>query len=238
MSQKSHRRKGCFLVVLAALLAMAAWGASFSFPTSLVEPIQTLSFCKGIMVHLYKYADTHEGRYPDGVRPGLRSANEVFREFFKEGGVTSERPFAPISGSVFRCDLQVGEAPDFKNALQAGECHWMLLKGQSASSHPKTPVLIESALSASWPPSWNVSPPPFPWFGLRNSDKTRGQAWKGRRVVIGRNDGSVDVEQLSPWGTLDWYSPNNLDKNGKSWIDYLTPKQLAKLEYWDIEEKK
>ncbi|HBJ85985.1 MAG TPA: hypothetical protein DDZ88_19380 [Verrucomicrobiales bacterium] len=104
----------------------------------------------------------------------------------------------------------------------------MLLKHQTAASHAKTPIIIENSLNASWPPKWDVS---F-WAG-----KKRGRAWGGRRIIIGRNDGSVAVEKLREDGTMDWHSPSNLDEHGKSWIDSLTPEQIAQLSYWDIEEK-
>lgn len=65
----------------------------------------------------------------------------------------------------------------------------------------------------------------------------RGRAWTGDVIMVGRNDGSVSLEKLLPDGTLDWHSPPNLDEHGKSWIDYLTPEQVANLSYWDIEGK-
>ena len=45
------------------------------------------------------------------------------------------------------------------------------------------------------------------------------------------------METLNEDGTLDWHSPNNRSPDGKSWIDTLSPEQVAKLSYWDIEEK-
>jgi hypothetical protein len=45
------------------------------------------------------------------------------------------------------------------------------------------------------------------------------------------------MEKLREDGTLDWHSPPNLDEHGKSWIDSLTPEEIATLAYWDVEEK-
>ena len=104
----------------------------------------------------------------------------------------------------------------------------MLLKGQGLASHPKIPVVIENSLTAYWPPRWRIE---------AQGQGVRGRSWPRRKVIIGRNDGSVAVEQLNEDGTMDWHSPSNLDEQGKSWIDTLTPEQVAKLEYWDIEEK-
>lgn len=63
------------------------------------------------------------------------------------------------------------------------------------------------------------------------------RVWKGNKIIIGRNDGSVSVEKLSPDGTIDWRRMCNSGYGNKSWIDSLSPEQIAKLSYWDIEEK-
>jgi hypothetical protein len=112
----------------------------------------------------------------------------------------------------------------------------MLLKGQTDASHSKTPILIENALNTAWPPQWKI--PDWRWWGISDGHpRMSGRAWRSREIIIGRNDGSVSLEQLRPDGTLDWHSGNNLGEDGKSWIDHLKPEQIARLEYWDIEEK-
>lgn len=45
------------------------------------------------------------------------------------------------------------------------------------------------------------------------------------------------MEKLSPDGTIDGHAYGTLGPDGKSWIDTLSPEQIAKLSYWDIEEK-
>lgn len=183
--------------------------------------------CRSIILTLKQYSMDHGSSYPCAGPTDMVSANQVFRELFKEQIITDERIFG-CPASVFNSDNNSGRPPSFEDALRPGECHWMLLRDQTAFSHAKTPLIIENSLNASWPPKWDVS---F-WAG-----KKRGRAWGGKRIIIGRNDGSVAVEKLRPDGSLDWHSPSNLDEHGKSWIDYLTPEQVAKLEYWDIEEK-
>jgi len=184
--------------------------------------------CRSIILTLKQYSMDHGSSYPGVGQTDLVSANQVFRELIKEEIVTDERIFG-CPASVFNSDNNSGRPPSFDDALMPGECHWMLLGGQTAFVHAKTPLIIENSLNADWPPKWDVATPE----GLRK----RGQAWRGREVVVGRNDGSVAVEKLRPDGTLDWHSAPNLDEHGKSWIDYLTPEQIAKLSYWDIEEK-
>ncbi|MGV3661070.1 MAG: hypothetical protein ACO1TE_12860 [Prosthecobacter sp.] len=174
--------------------------------------------------------------FPDGDHLEIQSANDLFRELFKAGITSDERIFT-FRENGSQADNVIGTAPGFAQAMAPGECHWMVLKHQSNHSHGRTPLIIEKAANTTWPPRWEIPAAWEAWvFGL--GLKSRRHAWFDRRVVVGRADGAVEVETLRPDGTLDWHSPNNLDKDGKSWIDYLTPEQVAKLEYWDVEEKK
>lgn len=184
---------------------------------------------KQVVIALNIYAAAHDSAYPGAGGPELQSGNQVFRELFKADILTDERIFNG-SGSVFQADTKIGAAPAFADALLPGECFWMLLKGQRDTAHSKTPLVIESALNISWPPRWKDRSPD----GLRQ----KGEAWPDRTVIIVRQDLTAAAEKLLPDGTLDWHSARNLDAHGKSWIDYLTPEQVAKLEYWDVEEKR
>jgi len=186
-----------------------------------------LNNCKQIILTLKQYAKDADGFYPDEQRLGLQSANQVFRELFKQEIATDERIFN-CPNSVFATDNDIGSPPMFEKALMPGECHWMLLKHQSENVHGSTPLVIENSLNASWPPRWDVSP---------QAGSRRGRAWKDYVIIVGRVDGSVTFEKLLPDGTLDWHSKNNLGHDGKSWIDTLSPDQVAKLSYWDVEEK-
>jgi hypothetical protein len=191
------------------------------------EQMKVENHCMQIILALGQYSKQQGAVYPDGRHPEFKSANQLFRELIKEGVVSSEAIFGCPGGS-FNPNDDIGNPPNYESALVPGECHWMLLRHQSSASHGKTPIVIENSLSATWPPRWDVS---F-WTGNK-----RGRAWAGEVIMVGRNDGSVSLEKLRPDGTLDWHSPPNLDEHGKSWIDYLTPEQVAKLSYWDIEDK-
>jgi hypothetical protein len=230
MDEPPKQRWGCLqwgvLVFCMVLLALAVLPGG-SRVSSQGNEMRAVSNCKQIILCLKLYAKDAESLYPDGKRPDLHTANQVFRELFKAEIVTDERIFG-CPNSVFVPDNKIGSPPAFEKALMPGECHWMLLKHQSDDLHPRAPLVIENSLTAAWPPQWDVSP---------QAGNKRGRAWKGRRIIIGRNDGSVAVEKLRPDGTMDWHSPSNLDENGKSWIDTLTPEQVAKLAYWDVEEK-
>jgi hypothetical protein len=197
--------------------------------------MQGIMNCKMIILSLRQYAKDADSAYPDGRHPELKSANQVFRVLFKDDIVVDERIFG-CPESMFKPDNDIGAPPKFEKTLMPGECHWMLLKHQTDVSHPRTPIVIENSLNASWPPKWDVSLPFASWWS-GTANKNKGRVWKGRRIIIGRNDGSVAVEKLREDGTMDWHSQPNLDEHGKSWIDSLTPEQIAKLAYWDIEEK-
>ena len=229
MNKLPRKRWGCLhwgiMVVLLGCLFMFY---QFISAQRAEEQMKAKNNCEQIILCLKQYAADAGSVYPDGRLSNLNSANQAFREFFKKEIISDERIFG-CPNSVFNPDNEIGHAPSFEKALLPGECHWMLLKHQTANAHAKTPIIIENSLNASWPPKWNVS---F-WAG-----KKRGRAWyEERAVIVGRNDGSVSLEKLKGDGTMDWHSPPNLGPDGKSWIDALTPDELAKLSYWDIKGK-
>lgn len=233
MNELPKQRWGCLqwgivigIVVLLAGLLLPKFNATSDRSNQMVAVMN----CKMIILALRQFSQDNGSPYPDGLFRERKSANQVFRELFKEGIVNDERTFGcPLSR--FDPDNEMGETPNFEKTLSPGECHWMLLKSQTDAAHPKTPIVIENALGTAWPPKWESDG----WSG--KTPQERGRSWGGQKIIVGRNDGSVQIEKLRPDGTLDWHSPPNLDEHGKSWIDYLTPEQVAKLEYWDIEEK-
>lgn len=71
--------------------------------------------------------------------------------------ITDERIFS-CPGSKFFSDGEIGAAPEFKQALEPGECHWEMLKDQTATSVGNMPIIFENALTGpSWPPKRDVS---------------------------------------------------------------------------------
>jgi hypothetical protein len=89
---------------------------------------------------------------------------------------------------MFMPDGNIGTAPSFDQALQAGENHWALTQGQTTSSNGIMPLVFENPLAPSWPPQWNCDAAGQP---------KPGRAWRGGKIIIGRNDNSVNVEQLA-----------------------------------------
>ncbi len=218
------------VVLTVALLGWMLAAALVPFTSKSSSQMKGVSNCKQIILSLKQYAKDNGSAYPDAgpAAVGTKSSNQIFRRLFQEEIVTDERIFGCPPRSVFVPDGDIGIKPDFAKALTPGECHWMLLKFQTDFSIGDMPIVVENALNAAWPPKWDVSD---------QAGNKRGRAWKGGKIIIGRNDGSVSVEKLSPVGTIDWRRMYNSGYGNKSWIDTLSPEQIAKLSYWDIEEK-
>lgn len=219
------------VVLLLAMLAQSLYtNAARTAPQ-----MRAVSNCKQIIIAQKQFAACNSSMYSDarqfrgvsGARTiSLHSANEVFRRLFEEGVVDDERIFGTLE-SVLVPDGDIGTAPSFDRALMPGECPWMILKDQTDTSPGDVPLIIENSVDVSFPPRWNVAP---------DAGQKRGRAWKGGQIVIGNNDGSVEVKNLRPDGTL---RGERLGVGyGPSWFDRLTPEQAAKLSYWDIEERK
>ncbi|HBJ85986.1 MAG TPA: hypothetical protein DDZ88_19385 [Verrucomicrobiales bacterium] len=178
-----------------------------------------VSYCKQILLGMKQFSTDNEGLYPDGgpAAVGQTSANQVFRRLFQAGVFTEETVFG-CPGSRFVADGRIGSPPNYQQALESGECHWILLKHQGESSPGIAPVIVENALDSNWPPRWDVSD---------QAGNRKGRAREGRRIVIACNDGSAQMVTLREDGSL----------NAELWNRIFTPEQIAKLAYWDIEEK-
>jgi type II secretory pathway pseudopilin PulG len=229
MNEPPKQRWGCLqwgivavvLVLLASLII-----PEYNAISRMGDQTRAVSNCKQIVLALKQYANENESAYPDG-RAGIHSANQAFRELFKTGILEEESIFG-CPKSEFIPDNEIGSAPDFMKTLSSGECHWMLVKGQSDESSGNMPLVFENTLDVSWPPRWDGSAP--------EGRRKRGQAWRVRGIIIGRNDGSVQMEKLRDDGSLDWRSTEGLDtfgKERKSW----PAKQAERFTWLDIEEK-
>ncbi len=232
MNEPPKERWGCLQWGIVLVVGLLGWLFLSSYKSTLAKQgaqMRGVNNCKQIILCLNQYSHDNGLAYPDGeaLSAGAVSANQLFRILFKQDIWSDERIFG-CPNSVFVPDGDVGVKPDFANALTPGECHWMLLKGQTGMASTDMPLLIENALDSSWPPKWDVSD---------QAGNKRGRAWPGREIIVGHTDASVAVEKLSPDGTIDWRLKGNPGYDGKSWIDTLSPEQIASLSYWDVEEK-
>ncbi|MGV3661069.1 MAG: hypothetical protein ACO1TE_12855 [Prosthecobacter sp.] len=232
MSSRPKQRWGCLQWGVVGVVAMLGCMWSMSLQVTRVSKVapqmRAVSNCKQIIIALRHYAVEHDSHYPDAPTDGFTpvSSNQIFRRLFQDGVITDERIFG-CPGSGFVPDTQTGSAPGFAQTLEPGECHWMLLSGQSENSYGDVPLIIENALDTSVPPRWDLSPA---------SPSGRGRAWANGMIVIGLNDGSAQVLPLRPDGVLKGnYQPPGPE--GRNYFDILTPEQRAKLKYWDVEEK-
>lgn len=136
------------------------------------------------------WAEDHSGKYPDSIVGEKATSNMAFRELFKSDVVQDERAFRCLR-SPFVPDGEIGSAPDFAKALEPGENHWMLVAGLSNESPGRTPLIFENALDTSWPPKWR------PGFFMH---PVRGRSWRGKKIVVGFNDGSTIPVPLKKQG--------------------------------------
>jgi hypothetical protein len=227
MNEVPKQRWGCLqwgIVIGVVLLLISLIIPTLNLIPEMGDQTRGVMNCRQIIQALRQFSQDNGSAYPDMRFPELSSSNQIFRKLYQEGVLVDESIFG-CPKSVFLPDGKIGTDPQFEKALMPGECHWMLLKHQADASRGDVPLIIENSLISSWPPKWDVSAP---------ESIKRGRAWGGRLIIVGHNDGSVEVEKLGKNGTTRWHDQRN---GGKSWIDSLTPEQIAKLEYWDIEEK-
>ncbi|QIF02572.1 hypothetical protein [Roseimicrobium sp. ORNL1] len=144
-----------------------------------------ISNCRQIITAMRIYSSDHGGKYPDAALASPRSSNEAFRVLFQTMAIDNELLFGcPMSPYV--PDGDIGKAPDFKQALEAGENHWALTKGLSDSDLGSIPLMFENPSVATWPPKWNLD---------AKGTKTPGRSWSNG-IIIGMNDSSVGIQML------------------------------------------
>jgi hypothetical protein len=180
------------------------------------------SNARQIVAALKLYASDHGGSYPDAelVVQCEQTANAAFRELIKFEILQDEKIFTS-KNSKFKGDNDIGRAPYFNEALESGENHWAMTIGCNDSSPGNVPVVFENPAVASWPPAWDVN---------KAGQPARGRAWKGGKVIVASNDGSVEAIQLDSM-TGDTVKPANDPVDGKN----VFTRASAKGEILDIE---
>ncbi len=201
------------VVSVVVLLGLLLLSSQFTYVSYQAPQMKAYSNAKQVIIALRHYASQRGGIYPSGVEQGAiltrPSSNRMFRELFEEEIVTNERIFG-CPESPFVPDNKIGEAPLFPQAMQPGENHWMMLRDQTDTSFGNTPIIIENALTTTWPPRWDMA---------ANGQPKAGRAWKNGQIIVGWNDGSIHVCKLLPDGTLDGDSPGA--KGPRAWADHL-----------------
>lgn len=190
-------------VVLVVLSLIACYFISSSQVIS-VQAWQTQGCMKARQITgmLLTYASDHDGHYPDfGKDPSKLTSNEVFRDLVRvlaADGLTVDETTFSCPQSAFVGDKNLGQAPDFKEALRPGENHWMMIAGLRNDS--RSPLLLENAVEAPWPPKWLPYAEPSnsstSWFLGGKKSPPRGRSWQGNTIIISHNDTSADVVKL------------------------------------------
>jgi len=143
--------------------------------------------CRQIVMAFKIYASDNCGSYPDASNKEFLSSNEVFHQLFTSEVLTTESIFGSPESS-FRPDSNIGEKPEFSEAVKPGENHWAMTKGLSDSSPSSLPLVFENPAEATWPPKWNA-------YSVTRPDP--GRAWSGGKVIVGMNDGTVSARKLT-----------------------------------------
>ncbi|MDZ4286762.1 MAG: DUF4190 domain-containing protein [Prosthecobacter sp.] len=177
-----------FPIAIIASLAIP----TYNLITAQANQMKAATNCRQIQGMLLAYAADHNGQYPDSVtNPATGSvpltSNDVFRVLFQEGLTQEEKIFGSPS-SKFVPDGNIGVAPNYEEALKPGENHWAMTAGLTSDSPGLMPVVFENPAEASWPPRWDASAGGRP---------KRGRAWAGGKIVICRNDASVETVKLT-----------------------------------------
>ena len=189
----NRSRQGFTLIELLVVITIIAILAGLAVPAfngvqEKARLMQGSNNARQILITLKSYAGDNNGNYPDSDKAEQpQTANDAFRLLFKRGLMDDERAFT-AAASPYEPDNNIGEAPNYEEALKAGENHWAMVKGLSDSASGNAPLVFENPTSGGgWPPMWNCNVA---------GQKKEGRAWKSGKIIIGRNDGSVNGETL------------------------------------------
>ncbi len=185
------------LVVITIIAILGSLAMSqFTNAQKTANQMKGVSNAKQIIIALKQFSAQNNSQYPDSIaNPSsgggggmAASSNDAFRNMIMEGVVTDERIFGCPAGYNTKDNNSIGTAPGFGQALLPGENHWAMTQGQTDTSVGNMPIVFENPVAAGWPPQWNVD---------KAGQISPGRAWAGGQIVIGRNDGSVEVTNLA-----------------------------------------
>ncbi len=190
---KKNLNRGFTLIELLVVITIIAILAGLALPAFTTvqqnaRMTQAGNNARQIIITLKAWAGDNQGLYPDFYKKDPpQTANDAFRLMIKAGLIEDERIFS-CPASPFVNDNNIGEGPDYQEALEASENHWCMTKGLSDSASGNAPIVFENAVATSWPPTWNCD--------LAGQPK-EGRAWKGGKIIVGLNDGSVTPQKLA-----------------------------------------
>ncbi|MFZ4764248.1 MAG: type II secretion system protein [Roseimicrobium sp.] len=230
---KTQMKQGFTLIELLVVIVIIALLASISMPalTKAQEKGRitvAVANCRSVIQAVKFYAADEGGRYPDqDPAHEATTANSAFRNLFIAGAIDKEGIFG-CDTSPYRADGNIGVAPEYDKAVEAGECHWMFTAGLNDTSPSGIPVVYENATSTGNDPTWNAD---------AAGRSVRGRTWSGGRVIVGLNDNSVDVLRCEATkGSNVRLRP--LGQEGKNiFTQYSDAEGAGEFKILDVEEK-
>ena len=181
------------LLVVITIIAILAGLAvpTYNYVHMLGNQTRGVNNARQIIISMKLFAKEHSSQYPDSVvnpQTGntAQTANDAFRFLIQDKIVSDERIFGCPAG--YTPDGNIGLSPKYDQALLPGENHWAMTAGQTDTAVGSMPVVFENPASYGWPPQWNAD---------KAGQVAPGRTWTGGRIIIGRNDGSVNIETLA-----------------------------------------
>jgi len=205
--------------VVIGILFLMGYFTLFVYGCALTAAHQSkaASHAREIINAQHLYASDHDGHYSDdGLDLTKATANAAFRRLFQEALIEQERIFSYYD-SQFMPNGDIGKAPDYKQALTAGENHWMMVAGMTQESPSHYPLVIENSLDAIWPPTW-TTPRRLPVFApeILGLTRMRGQVLSVGTTAIGFNDSSVQTVKLEEKGDHLHLPKSVMEPEGKT----------------------
>ena len=193
-SKPERRRWSALQILVTVIVVLLLIGfamPSFCTVNESANLSATLGNARQIGTALNLYAEEHNGRYPDADHASDSLSNEVFRRLMEENILQDEHIFG-AKASKYVPDNNIGEAPRFAQALEAGENHWAMTAGVTKDSGKLTPVVFENPAVASWPPLWNAD------AAVEAVKTLKGRTWRKAKIIVSFHDSSVQAIQLNP----------------------------------------
>lgn len=134
------------LIIVALIVILHPWW-TYGIPRG-VRANATAKTGKAIYNWLQAYANNNNDQFPDA----RQSSNEAFRQLFIKRYLDDEQGFGISNdpwlnnapGGNKKPDNDIGQVPDFTQALQPGECSWAYVTGLSLKSDPGLPIMANA----------------------------------------------------------------------------------------------
>lgn len=186
---KTRIKQGFTLIELLVVITIIAILASLSMAAigkmgEKGQITKAIANCRQIIIAIRLYAADESGKYPDqDPSDPATTANVAFRNLIKAGSLEDERIFG-CGASKYQPDGNIGTAPQYDEAVKAGENHWMMTGDLNDSATGGIPLIYENAVSLGTDPTWNAD---------AAGRSIRGRTWSGGKIIVGTNDTSVEL---------------------------------------------